>query len=220
MHQLHSLRGASPDVKLAHISADNHASSRDNHQIAILFSDNARGGDGTVLPGDAGSDDASSTTTMQGIVFDRGALTVAMLSDNQQFAFLRGQVERNDSITFAQANTTHATTHTRGRTQLCHGEAISFAQGGNHEHIIIRVGQLRADQLIVVFEVHSDQTLAAHNLKFIHRGFLDLALFGGDDHVIAADSFGNIDNSGDALALLDGDQVNDMFALGRAAHVW
>src|SRR6266567_951229 len=192
MHQLHSLRGASPDVKLAHIGADNHASSRDNHQVAILFSDNARCSDWTVLPGDAGSDDASSTATMQGIVFDRGALTVAMLSDYQQFAILRGQVERNYSIAFGKANATYATTHARGRTQLCHGEAIGFAQGGNHEH----------------------------NIKFVHRGFLDLALFGGDDHVIAADSFGNIDNGGDALALLDGDQVNDMFALGRAAHVW
>ena len=82
------------------------------------------------------------------------------------------------------------------------------------------MGQLCADQLIVLFQVHGDQALAAHNLKFIHRGFLDFALFGGDDHVIAADSLGDIDNGGDALALLDGDQINNMFALGRAAHVW
>ena len=79
--------------------------------------------------------------------------------------------------------------------------------------------QFRADQFVVLFQVHGDQAGAAHDLKFVHSRLLDFAFASGDYHIVAADPFGDVDNGCYSFALLNRDQVDDVFPFSCAASI-
>ncbi len=131
IHQDHPLRYASGFLDVRHISAYYHAAGGDNHQIVILLRNNAGRSDPAGFFGHARGDNAASAATLAGIVINGSTLAIPVLGDDQEFAILRCEIERDDSIIIVQANTAHAATGARGCAQFLDGETDRLSMGGN-----------------------------------------------------------------------------------------
>src|SRR6266446_2546338 len=124
----------------AYIGTDHNPSRGDDHQVVVLLVNHTSSGNMTGFLSNPGGNDASTTTIMGRILVNGSALAVAMLGHDQQFTARSCKVERNDHITWSQANAAYAATCARGRAQLCYREADSLSFRGDHQYIIVGVG--------------------------------------------------------------------------------
>src|SRR6266516_94558 len=82
------------------------------------------------------------------------------------------------------------------------------------------MSQLGANQFIVLFQVHRNQPVATHHLKLFHRCLLDFTFFRGDNHEVPADALGDIDDGSHTLTLFNGNEIDKVLSLSRAADLW
>src|SRR5579884_3551550 len=133
VHHAYALGVASGAANGVDVGANNDAACRDNHQVAVVFGDDTGRRDQSRFVGNFGRDYTAAAAPVTRVFLDGSSLAKAVFHDNQQFASLWGEIERNNAVARGQANTAHAAAHARSCAQFFNAEADGLPLSGNQQ---------------------------------------------------------------------------------------
>ena len=167
-------------------------------------------------------DHALGAAPVAGVFGDAGALAVAVFSGGQHALLLVfGHQHRNDTLAVFEVHALDAARLAAVRGHLVFIEAHRLATVREQHHVVLAVGDGRADQEVALVQVHGNDADLARIAEVGQRGLLDRAHAGGHEDVLVrrerAFFAGQRQDHVDLFAILQREHVDDR-APARAAR--
>ena len=218
-HQHDAHGGPALAAHVFHADA-HHLVGRGQHDEAVVVTHGHGAHHGTGLGRDLEVDDALAAARLEAVEVHAGALAEAVGGNGHD---LRGLVvlleddAGHHHVLAAQGDALDARGHAAHGAHVLAGEADGIAVGrGQHDVAVLTDGP-HHHQLVVLAQAHGHEAaLAAAGIER-GRGALDHAAPGHEEEVLVLGELAHGQHRGDPLPFLQGQQVVDVHALGRAA---
>ena len=163
--------------------------------------------------------DAQAAALCDAVIVDTAAAALALLADGQQGGTRAADAGADNIVALAQLNDADAVSGTAHRAGVLLGKVDGRAVMGGNDDFIVTLRQVAPHQTVALVERNGDQAGLADVAELGQRRALDEALLG--DHrcvgVVLIDIGLLLQHQGNALPLLQLQQVYDMAALGGTA---
>mmetsp|Transcript_70446 Transcript_70446/g.165983 ORF Transcript_70446/g.165983 Transcript_70446/m.165983 type:complete len:904 (-) Transcript_70446:3267-5978(-) len=218
--QRDALGGATKLTDLGDAGAHQHALVGDQHDL--VFRPHQRGcHDAAIALALLDRDHALGTPAVAGVFEDAGALAEAVLGGRQHaLRLVFGHQHRNQALVGLQHHAAHTAGGAAHRAHIVFVEANGLATVAEQHHVVVAIGQRRADQVIALIQVNGNDAGLAGVAEVLQRGLLHRAHGRShEDEVIlreAAELAGEWQHDGDLLAGLQREHVDDGLAARRA----
>ena len=207
VHQLDALRRAALLRDVHHRRAEHDPVLGDHHQF-VFGVYGAGVNQGAALGMSLERDHALAAAVMARVFFHRRALAVPLRAGDEEVVAFTGDFKPDDGVAGLELDAAHATRKARGRPQRPDRETNRLAVCRDHDDVVVVAADVCADELVGGFEVHRDQPVSTHVGEVLHRRLLCLAQFGAHDHELVLHALGRTDDGGDALALVQHEQLH------------
>src|SRR5690606_9462908 len=206
------------DGHLLHRGAHQRAARADQHDLIVRL-DLQRADHFTVALGDLQRYHALPSTAMDREILYRRALAVTVFRCGEHHTLTVERDERDDLLSLRQAQSAHAGRRATHRTHVILLETDGLAAARAEHDLARAVGDVRADQPVARLELDGDDPGLARPRERLERGLLAGALRGGHEHELGFLELVDRQDRIDALAFLQGQQVDDRLAARAAARL-
>ena len=162
-------------------------------------------------------EDALAAAALCTELADVRALAVAVLRDGKHLLALLHLGDVDDLVALGQVDGAHAHGVAAHRAHVALAEADRLTHAGRQHQLAVSLGQLHADELVVLAQRDSDQAHLAQVGKLVAAGLLDQAVAGRHDQIALLALLGQRNHRRHLFAAVQLQQVHDRGAARGAS---